>query len=78
MIFSMLAAAAVLIVLFSLYYTFKLGRQTSLQETDKDLPPGQESTKAHPYMLNPIFLAYIGAGVIAALLIGFFITRHYF
>ncbi|WP_044022569.1 hypothetical protein [Bacillus sp. SG-1] len=56
------------VLVYSLVYTFKVGRQQKAlkNELDTDLP---EKVQEHPYTRNPIFLAFIISAVIVILFI---------
>ncbi|TXC92190.1 hypothetical protein FS935_07355 [Metabacillus litoralis] len=59
-----LGVIALLILGVSLIYTFKVGKLVSERKSTYDTQIN-EKVQEHPYMRNPIFLAYIIAGILA-------------
>ncbi|MTH53103.1 hypothetical protein GKZ89_06730 [Bacillus mangrovi] len=66
-----LAAAALLILIAGLVLTLRTGRFSMTLKKEQDEPPAK-SVQAHPYLLNPVFLVYTGAGLLLAVLILYF------
>jgi Na+-transporting methylmalonyl-CoA/oxaloacetate decarboxylase gamma subunit len=65
-----LAVLSFLIAAIGLIYTFSLGRRQRLQ-SEYDAPMNGK-IQEHPYVRNPMLLAYVIAGVLAAAMIAYF------
>jgi hypothetical protein len=63
-----LGVVALLVLTGGLIYTYKIGRRQKLQrEYDTEI---SEKVEEHPYIRNPVFLAYIiGIGLVIAYMI---------
>mgnify|MGYP005827996323 CR=1 FL=1 len=53
-----LAVLALLILISGLIYTFKIGKISSIRQSEYDTEIN-EKVQRHPALLNPVFLAYI-------------------
>ncbi|BDG48216.1 hypothetical protein [Parageobacillus sp. KH3-4] len=70
-----LSIIAVFIVVVGGVYTYRLGRQQKWQgELDAPLP---EKVQEHAYLRNPVFLAYVLAGLLAVIVIFYLALRYY-
>ncbi|APH05482.1 hypothetical protein [Bacillus weihaiensis] len=61
---TVLGVVALLILTASLIYTFKVGKLVSERKANYDTQIN-EKVQEHPYARNPIFLAYLIAGVLS-------------
>jgi hypothetical protein len=59
-----LGVIAMLILATSLFYTIRVGKLASDRHTKLDAQINKK-VQEHPYLRNPVFLAYIFAGLIA-------------
>lgn len=59
-----LGVLAVLILITSLFYTIRVGKVVSDRKSKMDSQLS-EKVQAHPYTRNPVFLAYLIAGLAA-------------
>jgi cbb3-type cytochrome oxidase subunit 3 len=70
-----LSIIAIFIAVIGGVYTFRLGRQQKWQE-ELDAPiPGK--VQENIFLRNPIFLAYISAGLLAAIAIFYLALRYW-
>ncbi|MDF2854975.1 MAG: hypothetical protein K0Q87_826 [Neobacillus sp.] len=70
-----LSGLVLLILLGGLLYTLKVGRLVSVRQSEYDTEIN-EKTQRHPYLLNPVFLAYIiGIGLVIVYIIYHSTTR---
>jgi hypothetical protein len=64
-----LSGLVLLVLLSGLFYTFKVGSLVSVRQSEYDTEIN-EKTQRHPYLLNPVFLAYIiGIGLVIVYII---------
>lgn len=70
-----LGMISLLILAWGLIATIKTGTwsQSRKKEFDVSAP---KAVQAHPYLLNPIFLVYIGAGLLIVILILYFANKY--
>jgi hypothetical protein len=69
-----LSIIAVFIIVVGGVYTYRLGRQQKWQgELDAPLP---EKVQEHVYLRNPVFLAYVLAGLLAVIVIFYLALRY--
>ncbi|KKI93963.1 hypothetical protein WQ54_02135 [Bacillus sp. SA1-12] len=59
-----LGIIALLILASSLIYTIKVGRLVGARKSNMDTQIN-EKVQEHPYLRNPIFLAYVVFGILA-------------
>jgi hypothetical protein len=57
-----LGVIALLVLATSLIYTFRVGRLVSVRKSNLDTQIN-EKIQDHPYMRNPVFLAFVIAGL---------------
>ncbi len=61
---TILFVLALIISCVSLIYTFKVGRTVSDRRAKQDSQIS-EKVQAHPYIRNPVFLAFLIAGILS-------------
>ena len=59
-----LGVIALLVLAISLIYTFRVGRLVSVRKSNLDTQIN-EKIQDHPYMRNPVFFAYVIAGLVS-------------
>ncbi|WP_143415886.1 hypothetical protein [Geobacillus sp. E263] len=70
-----LSIIVILIAVIAGVYTYRLGRQQKWQEElDAPVP---EKVQEHPYLFNPVFLAYVLPGLLAVVVIVYLALRYY-
>ncbi|MBS2968653.1 hypothetical protein J9317_07770 [Metabacillus sp. KIGAM252] len=70
-----LGAIGLLILLGGLFITFRTGIWTQARRKEFDVS-APKPVQAHPYLFNPIFLVYLGAGVLVIVLILYFVFKY--
>ncbi|BDG34970.1 hypothetical protein [Saccharococcus caldoxylosilyticus] len=70
-----LSILVVLIAVIGFVYTYRLGRQQKWQEElDAPIP---KAVQEHAYLRNPVFLAYLLAALLAAVVIFYLALRYW-
>ncbi|SHN27675.1 hypothetical protein [Gracilibacillus kekensis] len=70
-----LIIASLIVALVSLVYTVKVGKTVNAQKNEYDTNP--KISEKHPFLFNPVFLAYI-LGFGALLIFIFFLAMRYY
>ncbi|AZB42625.1 hypothetical protein CEF21_10180 [Bacillus sp. FJAT-42376] len=70
-----LGIIALLILFGGLFLTVRTGNWTQARKKEFDAS-APKTVQAHPYLLNPIFLVYAGAGLLLAILILYFAAKY--
>ncbi|KZZ85268.1 hypothetical protein [Bacillus sp. SJS] len=70
-----LGVIALLILVAGLVITFRTGIWTQARNKEFDVS-APKPVQAHPYLFNPIFLVYLGAGLLVIVLILYFVFKY--